>query len=71
MVCTGWGGLCVTAEKTKIYPHLRVVKILIHKMFPKDQTNLRAYAVYFLICPPCDWRGARVLSIPFIKQHLY
>jgi len=23
---TGWVGLCVIAEKTKIYPHLRVVK---------------------------------------------
>jgi len=39
-------------------------------MFPKGQTNLSTYAVYFLIYPPCDWRGARVLSIPFIKQHL-
>jgi hypothetical protein len=27
MVCTGLVGLCVIAQKTKIYPHLRVVKI--------------------------------------------
>jgi len=26
MVCTGWVGLCVTTEKTKIYPYLRVVE---------------------------------------------
>ena len=26
MVCTGWVVLCVIAEKTKIYPHLCVVK---------------------------------------------
>ena len=27
-VSTGWVGLCVIEEKTKIYPHLRVVKNL-------------------------------------------
>ena len=26
MVGSGWVGLCVIAEKTEIYPHLRVVK---------------------------------------------
>jgi hypothetical protein len=26
VICTGWVGLCVIAGKTKIYPHLRVVK---------------------------------------------
>jgi hypothetical protein len=26
MVCTGFDVMCVIAEKTKIYPHLRVVK---------------------------------------------
>jgi len=25
-ISTGWVGMCVTAEKAKIYPHLRVVK---------------------------------------------
>jgi len=40
-------------------------------MIPKDQTNLSAYTLCFLICPPRDWRGGRVLSVPFIKQHLY
>ena len=45
-------------------------EIHILMMFSKDQTNLSTYAVDFLICPPRDWRGARVLSVPFIKQHL-
>jgi len=47
-VCTRWVGLCVIAEKTEIYPHLRVVKNFIHKMIPKAQTNISAYTVEFL-----------------------
>jgi hypothetical protein len=47
-VCTRWVGLCVIAKKAKIYPHLRVVKILIHKMIPKAQTNLNLCTVQFI-----------------------
>jgi len=46
-------------------------KMQIPRMVPKDQPNLSSYAVDFCkICHPRDWRGARVLTIPFIKQHL-
>ena len=45
-------------------------EIHILTMFSKDQTNLSAYAVDFLFCHPRDLRGARVLSVPLIKQHL-
>ena len=40
-------------------------------MFPKDETNLSAYAVDFFSLAPTNWRGARVLIIPFIKPYLY
>jgi len=41
-------------------------EILILRIFPKDQTNFSAYTIH-----PRSWRGARVLSIPFIKPYLY
>jgi len=41
--------------------------ILILRMFPKDQTNFSAYTIEFFNLAPINWRGARVLSIPFIK----
>jgi len=44
------------------------LKILIHRMIPIGQTILSAYAVEFL---PQNWRGAILLNIPFIKQHLF
>jgi len=37
-------------------------------MIPVGQTILSSYRVEFL---PQNWRGARLLNIPFIKQHLY
>ena len=37
-------------------------------MIPIRQTFLSAYAVEFL---PKNWKGAGLLNIPFIKQHLY
>jgi hypothetical protein len=48
MVRTGWVGLCVITEETKIYPHFRVVKNPYPKMIPKAQTKLGAYTVEFL-----------------------
>ena len=45
-------------------------EIHILTMFSKDQTNLSVYAVDFLISHPRDWRGARELNVPFIKQYL-
>jgi hypothetical protein len=44
------------------------LKILIHRMISIYQTFSSAYAVEFL---PQNWKGARLISVPFIKQHLY
>ena len=39
-------------------------------MFPKDQTNLSAYTIDFLIWHPHTWRGASLLNIPIMKPYL-
>jgi len=69
-VSTGLVGLYVIAEKTKIY-HLRVVKNSYpqNDSYSSDKFKCLDSRIS-LIWHPCDWRGARILSIPFNKQHL-
>jgi hypothetical protein len=55
-------------ENIFFYP-CRGKKIYILMIFSKNQANLGAYALDFNVA--YDWRGARVLSIPFIQEHLY
>jgi hypothetical protein len=64
--------LQVIAEKMKIYSYIRVGKIHMHRMFPKGWTNSKGlHSGIYLIWHPHDWKGAVLLNVPFIKQHLY
>jgi len=64
--------LWVIAEKMKIYSYIHVGKIYIHRIFPEAWTNSKGlYSRIYLIWHQLDWKGAVLLNVPFIKQHLY
>jgi hypothetical protein len=70
-VTTRWVCLHGITEKMKIRSYIHVGKNPYPQDVPKRWTNSNfLYSIIYLIWHPQNWRGARLLNILFIKQHL-
>jgi len=64
--------LHVIAEVIKICSYLQVGKILTLRMFQTGWDYFKCLcSIISSIWQPHDWKGAGLLNVPFIKQHLY